>query len=62
MQEKFNFVYDTENHSGDLNLILRGIDKETVDIYCDWKYNLHRAYRKKKRADRWYCEGETTKA
>ena len=35
MQEKFNFVYDTRNHPGNLNLILRGIDKEAADIYRD---------------------------
>ena len=45
MQEKFNFVNDEENHLGDLNLILQGIDREAADIYRDWKYNLHRAYK-----------------
>ena len=44
MQEKFNFIYDAQ-HSGDLDLIVRGIGREAVDIYRDWKYNLHRAYR-----------------
>ena len=45
MQEKFNFVYDAKNHPGDLNLILQGIDRKVADIYRDWKYNLHRAYK-----------------
>ena len=44
MQEKFNFVYDTENYPDDVNLILRGIGREAADIYHDWKYNLYRAY------------------
>ena len=29
----------------DLNLIIQGIDREAVDIYRDWKYNLHKTYR-----------------
>ena len=45
MQEKFNFIYDVEHHFGDLDLIIRGIDREAADIYRDWKYNLHRAYK-----------------
>ena len=45
MEEKFNFIYDSQQHPGDLDSIIRGIDKEAADIYCDWKYNLHRAYR-----------------
>ena len=45
MQEKFNFIYDAEHHLSDLNLIIRGIDREAANIYHDWKYNLHRAYK-----------------
>ena len=45
MQEKFNFIYDAEHHPSDLDLIIRGIDREATDIYRNWKYNLHRAYR-----------------
>ena len=45
IQEKFNFVYDAESHLGAFNLILREIDREAVDIYHDWKYDMHKAYR-----------------
>ena len=45
IQEKFNFIYDAEHHPGDLDLIIRGIDREAADIYCNWNYNMHRAYR-----------------
>ena len=45
MQEKFNFIYDVEHHLGDLDPIIRGIDREAVDIYHDWKYNLHKTYK-----------------
>ena len=41
----FNYIYDTQHHPGDLDLIIRGVDKETADIYRDWKYNMHKAYR-----------------
>ena len=51
MHGKINFVYDAKNHPGDFNLIVRGIDREVVDIYRDWKYNLHRAYRNNVRID-----------
>ena len=44
MLDKFNFVYDVENHLGDLDLILCGINGEAADIYHDWKYNLQKAY------------------
>ena len=50
MQEKFNFIYDAEHHPSDLDLIIHGIDREAVDIYCHWKYNLHRAYKNNVRA------------
>ena len=30
MQEKFNFIYDVEHHLGDLDLIIRGIDREAA--------------------------------
>ena len=42
IQEKFNFIYDAEHHPSDLDLLIRGIDREAADI---WKYNLHRAYK-----------------
>ena len=45
MQKMFNFIYDAEHRLNDLNLIIRGIDREAADIYRDWKYNLHRAYK-----------------
>ena len=45
MQEKFNFIYDAQHHPGDLELIMRGVDKKAADIYSDWKYNLYKAYR-----------------
>ena len=45
MQEKFNFIYDAEHHPGDLDLIIHGIDREAVELYYNWKYSLHRAYR-----------------
>ena len=37
MQEKFNFIYDTEHHPDDLDLIIHGIDKEPTDLYRGWK-------------------------
>ena len=45
MQEKFNFTYNVKNHPGDLDLIIQEIGKEATDLYRNWKYNLHRAYR-----------------
>ena len=45
MQEKFNFIYDADHHLSDLDLIICGIDREAVDLYYDWKYSLHKAYR-----------------
>ena len=51
IQKKFNSISDAENHPGDLNLILRGIEKEATGIYYDWKYNMHRAYRNNVRID-----------
>ena len=47
---------DAEHHPGDLDLIIRGIDREATDLYRDWKYSLHRAYRNNTRR---YFEGET---
>ena len=26
-------------------MILCGIDREAANIYCDWKYKLHRTYK-----------------
>ena len=46
MQDKFKFVYDEDNHPGDLDIILCGLDKEAADIYRDWKYKLHKNYLK----------------
>ena len=46
MQDKFKFVYDENNHPGDLDMILRGLDREATDIYRDWKYKLHKTYLK----------------
>ena len=46
MQDKFRFVYDEENHPGDLDMILRGLDREAADVYCGWKYKLHQNYLK----------------
>ena len=46
MQDKFKFVYDENNHLDDLDMILRGFDREVADIYRDWKYKLHKAYQK----------------
>ena len=45
MQEKFNFIYDAQNHPGNVDLILQGIDKEAADLYRDWRYTLYRDYR-----------------
>ena len=45
MQERFNFIYDAEHYPGDLNLIIRGIEREAAVLYCDWKYNLQSAYK-----------------
>ena len=46
MQDKFKFAYDENNHLDNLNMILRGLDKEAADIYRDWKYKLHKTYQK----------------
>ena len=45
MHKKFNFFNDANYHPGDLDLIIRGIDREDADLYRDWKYSLHRAYK-----------------
>ena len=45
MQEKFNFIYDAQNHPSDLGLIIQGNDREAAYLYHDLKYNLHRAYK-----------------
>ena len=45
MQEKFKFIYDAQNHPSDLDLIIKGIDREVANLYHDWKYTFHRAYR-----------------
>ena len=44
MQDKFKFVYDIDNYPGDLDMILRRIDREAADIYYDWKYKRHKTY------------------
>ena len=45
MQDKFKFVYDVDNNPGDLDMILRGVDREAANIYCDWKYKLYITYK-----------------